>query len=170
VLALGSVFLLLVVQGLEAGVLQRKYLTGQTQLQERERGPVGSECGVGKMSQIDPLTNVSNRRRFDLALDQAGRRAMREKKPIALLVIDLDFFKGVNDVHGHSYGDVCLVSVARMLGMQAGRPYDLLRAMAETNSFCSADTGGHGAAAIADRIHAASQDGLETARRRWGDD
>jgi diguanylate cyclase (GGDEF)-like protein len=156
VLALGSIFLLLVVQGLESGVLQWKYLTGQTQLQERERDLWEANAALERLSQLDPLTNISNRRRFDLALDQAGRHAVRHKKPIALLIIDLDFFKGVNDVHGHSYGDVCLVSVARMLAMQAGRPYDLLARYGGDEFFLLLpDTGAHGAAAIADRIHAA---------------
>jgi diguanylate cyclase (GGDEF)-like protein len=141
---------------MESGVLQWKYLTGQTQLQERERDLWEANAALERLSQLDPLTNISNRRRFDLALDQAGRHAVRHKKPIALLIIDLDFFKGVNDVHGHSYGDVCLVSVARMLAMQAGRPYDLLARYGGDEFFLLLpDTGAHGAAAIADRIHAA---------------
>jgi len=156
VLALGSVFLLLVVQGLEAGVLQRKYLTGQTQLMEREQDLWEANAALERLSHLDPLTNVSNRRRFDMALDQAGRHAMRNKRPVALLIVDLDYFKGVNDVHGHSYGDVCLVSVARMLGLQGGRPYDLVARYGGDEFFLLLpDTGAHGAAAIADRIHAA---------------
>jgi diguanylate cyclase (GGDEF)-like protein len=156
VLALVAVFLLLMVQALEAGVLQRKYLIGQAQLIEREHDLWEANAALEKLSHLDPLTNISNRRRFDLALDQAGRRASREKKPIALLVIDLDFFKGINDVHGHSYGDVCLVSVARMLGLQARRPYDLLARYGGDEFFLLLpDTGAHGAAAIADRIHQA---------------
>ena len=156
VLALGSVFLLLVVQGLEAGVLQRKYLTGQTQLMEREQDLWEANAALERLSHLDPLTNVSNRRRFDMALDQAGRHAMRNKRPVALLIVDLDYFKGVNDVHGHSYGDVCLVSVARMLGLQGGRPYDLVARYGGDEFFLLLpDTGAHGAAAISDRIHAA---------------
>lgn len=155
-LALASIFLLLIVQGLEAGVLQRKYLTGQTQLMDRERDLWEANAALEKLSQLDPLTNIANRRRFDLALDQAGRRAARQRKPISLLLIDLDFFKGINDVHGHSYGDVCLVSVARMLGLQARRPYDLLARYGGDEFFLMLpDTGANGAAAIADRIHEA---------------
>jgi diguanylate cyclase (GGDEF)-like protein len=156
VLALASIFLLLVVQGLEAGVLQRKYITGQTQLIDRERDLWEANAALEKLSQLDPLTNIANRRRFDLALDQAGRRALRQRKPISLLMIDLDFFKGINDAHGHSYGDVCLVSVARMLGLQARRPYDLLARYGGDEFFLLLpDTGAGGAAAIADRIHEA---------------
>jgi diguanylate cyclase (GGDEF)-like protein len=156
VLALASIFLLLVVQGLQAGVLQRKYITGQTQLIDRERDLWEANAALEKLSQLDPLTNIANRRRFDLALDQAGRRALRQRRPIALLMIDLDFFKGINDAHGHSYGDLCLVSVARMLGLQARRPYDLLARYGGDEFFLLLpDTGASGAAAIADRIHEA---------------
>lgn len=155
-LALASIFLLLVAQGLQSGVLQRKYMTGQIQLLEREQDLRKANSALERLSQLDPLTNVSNRRRFDVALDHAGRRAVREKKPISLLLVDLDYFKGINDVHGHSYGDVCLVSVARVLGAQAKRPYDLLARYGGDEFFLLLpDTGPQGAAAVAERIHAA---------------
>jgi diguanylate cyclase (GGDEF)-like protein len=169
-LGLSSVFLLLVAQGLESGVLQRKFMTGQTHLLERERDLRAANASLEKLSQLDPLTNAPNRRRFDLALDQAARRAVRQKKPISLLVIDLDFFKGINDVHGHSYGDVCLVSVARLLGMQAKRPYDLLARYGGDEFFLLLpDTGARGAGAIADRIHdAIAKLGLENRASPFG--
>lgn len=171
VLALSSIFLLLVAQGLEAGVLQRKYMMGQRQLIESEQDLRKANAALERISQIDPLTNIANRRRFDIALDQAARRAMREKKPISLLVIDLDFFKGINDVHGHSYGDVCLVSVARVLGNQAKRPYDLLaRYGGDEFLLLLPDTGLQGAEAIAERIHkAVASLGLENQASPMGE-
>jgi diguanylate cyclase (GGDEF)-like protein len=171
VLALTSIFLLLVAQGLRAGVLQRKYMTGQKQLIEREQDLRKANAALERISQIDPLTNIANRRRFDIALDQAARRALREKKPIALLVIDVDYFKGINDVHGHSYGDVCLVSVARVLGQQAKRPYDLLaRYGGDEFLLLLPDTGLPGAEAIAERVHKAiSSLGLENQASPMGE-
>jgi len=155
-LALTSVFLLLLAQGLEAGVLQRRYMMGQVLLLEREQDLRKANAALENLAQIDPLTSIANRRRFDIALDQAARRALRQGKPIALLVIDLDHFKGVNDVHGHSYGDVCLVSVARVLGQQAKRPYDLLaRYGGDEFLLLLPDTGAQGATLVAERIHAA---------------
>lgn len=162
-LALTSIFFLLVAQGVGSGVLQRKYLTGQIHLMERERDLRKANAALENLSQIDPLTNIANRRRFDIALDQAARRAVRQKRPIALLIIDLDHFKGVNDVHGHSYGDVCLVSVARAVGQQAKRPYDLLARYGGDEFFLLLpDTGAHGAGLVAERIHEAiAATGLE---------
>lgn len=153
-LALASIFLLLVAQGLEAGVLQRKYIIGQRQLIESERDLRKANSALERLSQLDPLTNTANRRRFDIALDQAGRRAVRQQRPVSLLIIDIDHFKGINDVHGHSYGDVCLVSVARVLGQQAQRPYDLLaRYGGDEFLLLLPDTGSAGATAVADRVH-----------------
>lgn len=155
-LALASIFLLMLAQGLQFGVLQRRYMTGQILLEEREQDLRKANAALERQSQQDPLTNVANRRRFDIALDQAGRRALREKRPVALLLVDIDHFKGINDVHGHSYGDVCLVSVARTLGQQAKRPYDLLARYGGDEFFLLLpDTGARGAAAIAERIHLA---------------
>jgi diguanylate cyclase (GGDEF)-like protein len=45
---------------------------------------------------------------------------------MAILMVDVDYFKGVNDLHGHAHGDECLVKMAEVLGLQAGRANDLL--------------------------------------------
>jgi len=63
----------------------------------------------------DPLTGLLNRRRFAEELDQAIRVAERYREPAALLTLDLDGFKAVNDLHGHAAGDELLVRVARAL-------------------------------------------------------
>jgi diguanylate cyclase (GGDEF)-like protein len=60
----------------------------------------------------DPLTGLANRALFDELLDAAGRRLARAGHQSALLFIDLDDFKGVNDTHGHLAGDVVLRTVA----------------------------------------------------------
>jgi diguanylate cyclase (GGDEF)-like protein len=66
----------------------------------------------------DPLTGLVNRRRLRELLEQALADAARTGVPLALLYIDLDAFKRVNDDHGHEAGDRVLVEVARRL--QAG--------------------------------------------------
>jgi diguanylate cyclase (GGDEF)-like protein/PAS domain S-box-containing protein len=69
----------------------------------------------------DALTGVANRRRFDAALASEWRRARREHVPLALLLVDLDNFKNVNDSYGHQAGDVVLRSVANTLARFAQR-------------------------------------------------
>jgi diguanylate cyclase (GGDEF)-like protein len=74
----------------------------------------------------DGLTSVANRRRFDLAMDAEWRRAMRDEKPLALLMVDVDCFKQYNDSYGHREGDKCLRRVAGAMAQVLTRPGDLL--------------------------------------------
>ena len=69
----------------------------------------------------DGLTGLANRRVFDLALADDIRRARRTDEPFALVVLDVDHFKSVNDVHGHQAGDKVLRRVAGGLADDAGR-------------------------------------------------
>ena len=67
---------------------------------------------IWKQANYDSLTNLPNRRLFDDRLKHEIRIANRSKKLLALLFIDLDYFKDVNDNHGHEIGDMLLISVA----------------------------------------------------------
>jgi two-component system, sensor histidine kinase LadS len=69
----------------------------------------------------DGLTAVHNRRYFDAALPEAWERARREQRPVALLMVDIDHFKQINDRHGHLLGDDCLRVVAQTLVAQLAR-------------------------------------------------
>lgn len=73
----------------------------------------------------DPLTGLANRALFDDRLEQAHARALRQKGQGAVLLLDLDDFKGVNDMHGHFIGDQLLVAIAHRLE-QATRATDTL--------------------------------------------
>ena len=73
----------------------------------------------------DPLTGLANRALFDDRLAQAHARAIRLGGQGAVLFLDLDDFKGVNDMHGHFVGDQLLVSIAHRLE-QATRTSDTL--------------------------------------------
>ncbi|KEO52882.1 GGDEF domain-containing protein [Thioclava pacifica] len=80
-----------------------------------------------RLALTDPLTRLSNRRAMEQALSQAVSGAAQGGAPFALMQIDLDHFKRVNDSHGHAAGDYVLQSVARILretvrhGDMAGR-------------------------------------------------
>ncbi|MEA5450837.1 diguanylate cyclase [Leptolyngbya sp. CCNP1308] len=79
-----------------------------------------------RMAYLDGLTQVANRRRLEQYLDQEWRRMSRENGFIALIMADIDCFKGFNDRYGHQAGDDCLRLVARMLTRAAKRPGDLV--------------------------------------------
>ena len=73
----------------------------------------------------DGLTGIHNRRRFDDHLQRAWAQSVRERKPIALLLADIDHFKAYNDRYGHQAGDEALRAVAGVLSHCARRPLDL---------------------------------------------
>lgn len=79
---------------------------------------------VRLLAATDPLTGLANRRTFELALVRELRRSDRTGAPVSLLLIDLDHFKRVNDVHGHQVGDALLRHVGALLGGR-GRGADL---------------------------------------------
>lgn len=74
----------------------------------------------------DSLTDLANRRCFDLSLDAEWRRAMRDRQPLSLVMVDVDCFKQFNDLYGHREGDHCLRRVARAMAQALTRPGDLL--------------------------------------------
>ena len=79
-----------------------------------------------RMSAIDGLTGIANRRRFDEALASEWKRGRRDKSALGLVLIDVDFFKRYNDTYGHLAGDDCLRKVAQALAGIARRPADLV--------------------------------------------
>ncbi|MBC7938394.1 MAG: GGDEF domain-containing protein, partial [Chitinophagaceae bacterium] len=63
----------------------------------------------------DPLTGLGNRRQFERRCAELLPALEREKRPLALALIDVDHFKGINDHHGHAGGDQVLVALAQLL-------------------------------------------------------
>ena len=78
-----------------------------------------------RLSLTDPLTGLANRRYFVQHLSRALRRAQRIGEPLSLLALDLDFFKNINDRHGHLAGDAVLEEFARRLSGCLRRGSDL---------------------------------------------
>lgn len=81
--------------------------------------------GLGALSQRDPLTGLANRRHLDSMLDRELDRVSRTGESALLLLLDLDWFKRVNDAHGHGVGDQVLRAVGQRLVANV-RPMDLV--------------------------------------------
>ncbi len=78
-----------------------------------------------RLSYLDALTGVANRRHFNEYLDQEWRRAMRKQASLSLVLLDVDHFKRLNDMAGHQYGDDCLRQVGVALAASVRRAGDL---------------------------------------------
>jgi diguanylate cyclase (GGDEF)-like protein len=108
-----------------------------------------------RLSSLDALTGIANRGRFDAALRQEWRRAVRDESPLSLVFCDIDYFKRFNDTYGHQAGDECLVRVAQALDEALARPGDVAaRYGGEEFVGLLVDTAPEGARTIAERIRA----------------
>lgn len=79
-----------------------------------------------QLATIDSLTGIPNRRSIDEALHREWLKAMRNSEPLAVIMIDIDYFKNYNDFYGHQAGDECLKQVAHALRASLRRPTDYI--------------------------------------------
>jgi diguanylate cyclase (GGDEF)-like protein len=94
-------------------------------LAERESELRSANEHLEQLALIDPLSGVANRRNFDETLARSWKEAIRHRRPLGLLMIDVDHFKLFNDRYGHVQGDACLRRVGKLLMNFACRPGDL---------------------------------------------
>jgi len=94
-------------------------------LSEATRELAAANAELERLSLVDPLTGIANRRAFDSALELEWRRQIRAGRPLALLLLDLDAFKAYNDSLGHPAGDDCLRRVGDLLRSEVRRAGDL---------------------------------------------
>lgn len=106
-----------------------------------------------RLSQVDGLTGVANRRNFDETLEREWRRAARTGQAVSVLIVDVDRFKQFNDGYGHQAGDEALRDVAGLLRGALRRPSDLVaRYGGEEFAIVLPGTGVLGAAGVARNI------------------
>lgn len=147
------------VEGLTAGAddfvakpVNRAVLLARLEAGERV---LRMERQLREASERDPLTGTLNRRTFHLRLAKEWERATRYSHPLSCVLIDLDFFKRINDTYGHAVGDETLKAVATHLQRQI-RPSDALcRYGGEEFCVFLAETSEEGAASWAERCRLA---------------
>ena len=144
--------------GIQTDVTDKKRANEQQQryeasLQKMNRELYELNQKLYRLANMDGLTEVANRRCFDETLEQEWRRLSREKKPLSLILGDIDYFKRYNDKYGHLGGDDCLKKVAATLEKATLRPADLVaRYGGEEFAVILPDTPYEGAKQVAHRI------------------
>ncbi len=131
----------------------RRRTEAESQLLETQHQLLSSNRQLELLAMKDALTGMANRRCFDQSLAMEARRAKRDGTTLALLMIDIDYFKLFNDSFGHVAGDVCLQTVGRLLEACVRRPSDLVaRYGGEEIGVIMPDTDSEGAAVVAQLI------------------
>jgi diguanylate cyclase (GGDEF)-like protein len=104
------------------------------------------------LSVTDDLTQLYNSRYLNQVLRREAKRASRSGRPLSLLFLDLDGFKGVNDTHGHQAGSLALVEAAAVIRRCARETDVVARFGGDEFAIVLPDTGSEGAAAVGDRV------------------
>jgi diguanylate cyclase (GGDEF)-like protein len=132
-------------------VLRSKEETDRRLVREREL--TADNRRLQRLSVVDAVTGVPNRRGFDQTLERVWRSAVRNQVNVALVMIDVDFFKPYNDRLGHLAGDQCLRRVAEALRQALKRPDDFLaRYGGEEFAVILPQTDAAGAGVVAERL------------------
>ncbi|MDB5959460.1 MAG: Diguanylate cyclase [Massilia sp.] len=132
-----------------------RQLMVRDRLQQELRAAKGkleaSNRSLQEMALSDGLTGLSNRRHFDQRLELEFKRAIRDGTSLALVMLDVDYFKRFNDRHGHVEGDAALQAVAAAIGGSLRRPADMgARFGGEEFAILLPDTDTDGAIAVAE--------------------
>jgi len=132
-------------------IRRRTQVEGELRLTQQQL--LGSNRQLELLARKDALTGLANRRCFDETLVMEARRAQRDGATLALLMIDIDYFKLFNDSQGHVAGDACLQRVGKVLEACVRRPSDLVaRYGGEEIAIIMPDTDGEGATVVAQLI------------------
>lgn len=128
-------------------------------LQESQQHLALANMELEKLSSLDGLTGIANRRRFDETLKKEWQRNMRNGKMVSLIMIDIDFFKLYNDHYGHQGGDDCLKTVAAVLQKALHRESDVVaRYGGEEFAAILPETDSAGAVALAEHMRTLIQE------------
>jgi diguanylate cyclase (GGDEF)-like protein len=107
-----------------------------------------------RTADVDPLTGVLNRGAGELRLEQCFRRSLSDKRPLAVLYLDLDHFKQINERHGDAIGDECLRALVDAVRPQLGADDLLIRYAGESFVAVLPGRDGEQACELAERVRA----------------
>lgn len=113
------------------------------------------EALMKRLAQTDALTGLPNRARFFSAAQEEIKRARRYNRPLSVFMIDIDFFKRINDTHGHELGDLALKAFAQLCRCWIRSQDMVARLGGEEFGLLLPETDGSSAVALADRLRAA---------------
>lgn len=137
-------------------VLARQNEWLEARVAERTRALKEANHELAELASHDPLTGAANRRHLLAIADDEYRRARRYGHPLAVIMLDVDHFKGLNDEHGHLHGDQILVALAQVLREQARRSDHLARYGGDEFVLLLPETSTDMAVEAAERIRAAA--------------
>ncbi len=106
--------------------LEERVVARTAELEHANAALIVANQKLDVYSKTDGLLGIANRHFFETRLNDEWNHAIRDQNPIALLMIDVDFFKNYNDQYGHQAGDACLQAVARAAAGKMVRSVDLL--------------------------------------------
>jgi diguanylate cyclase (GGDEF)-like protein len=116
---------------------------------------------IERLGMIDPLTDIPNRRFFDMRIKEEWRRTCRHKSCVSILMLDVDKFKNYNDTYGHPQGDRLLKFIGKVLMDNLHRPSDMAaRLGGEEFAVLLGDTGLAGAKKVAEAIRQDVEQGI----------
>ncbi len=114
----------IVLKAMDLGTLEDENYLGAFFIDQRHARAVEMQNAarwqrLQRIALSDPLTRLPNRRAFEIEAVRSAARARRAGSPLAIGIADIDFFKRVNDQHGHAAGDAVLQAIAAMFQRQA---------------------------------------------------
>ena len=125
----------------------------EEKVKEKQKQLEKAQQQLALLGNVDGLTGVSNREYFDKAFKDEWRRAFRSKRPVSLVVVNIDHFKTFNDAYGHVEGDKCLKKVTGIMKNFTKRPGDVVARLSdELFGVLLPETSDKGAHCVAERI------------------
>jgi len=118
-----------------------------------QAGQALENASLYELATLDGLTRIYQRRYFDAMAEMEWKRVVRHRRPVSILMVDMDHFKSINDTHGHDKGDVVLRKVSQILKAACREEDIVARYGGEEFIILLPETEQDGARSVSQRIH-----------------